>query len=69
YDVDEDASGFWSNEDKARGNSLKKASESALWRVDMFSYKVNTDELVSCWVISKVVYDDIFADDPMLSTN
>ncbi|GKD07795.1 hypothetical protein Tco_1187480 [Tanacetum coccineum] len=64
-----ETSGFWSNEDKARGNSLKKASESALWHVYKFSYKVNTDELVSCWVISMVVYDDIFTDDPMLSTN
>nr|GEZ00255.1 hypothetical protein [Tanacetum cinerariifolium] len=62
--------GFWSNEDKARGNSLKKASESALWRVGLFRCKVNTDGLlVSSCMISKEVYDedDIFAAGPMLS--
>lgn len=60
-----ETSGFWSSEDKARGNSLKKASERALWRVGLFRYRVKTDGLVvSSWMISMVVYedeDDIFA--------
>nr|GFA31569.1 hypothetical protein [Tanacetum cinerariifolium] len=63
--------GFSSSEDKARGNSLKKASESALWRVGLFRCKVNTDGLlVSSCMISKEVYDedDIFAAGPMLSS-
>ncbi|GKA04422.1 reverse transcriptase domain-containing protein [Tanacetum coccineum] len=66
-----ETSGFWSREDNARGNSLKKASDSALWRVGLFRYKVNTDGLVvSSWMISKEVYDedDIFVGGHMLST-
>ncbi|GJW70507.1 reverse transcriptase domain-containing protein [Tanacetum coccineum] len=66
-----ETSGFWSREDNARGNSLKKASDSALWRVGLFRYKVNTDGLVvSSWMISKEVYDedDFFVGGHMLST-
>ncbi|GKB91765.1 hypothetical protein Tco_0964037, partial [Tanacetum coccineum] len=61
-----ETSGFWSSEDKARGNSLKNASDSALWRVGLLRYQVKTDGLlVSSWMISKEVCDededDIFA--------
>ncbi|GJW16371.1 hypothetical protein Tco_0020504 [Tanacetum coccineum] len=69
YKMMTETSGFWSSEDKARGNSLKKESDSALWRVGLFRYKVNTNGLVvSSWMISKEVYDDIFAGGHMLST-
>ncbi|GKA35490.1 AMP deaminase-like protein [Tanacetum coccineum] len=61
-----ETSGFWSTEDKARGNSLRNASDSALWRVGLLRYQVKTDGLlVSSWMISKEVCDededDIFA--------
>nr|GEZ15645.1 60S ribosomal protein L31 [Tanacetum cinerariifolium] len=60
-------------EGKARGNSLKMASDNAFWRVGLFRYKVDTDGLlVSSLMISKEVYDDddeddISAGDSMLS--